>query len=105
SLIVHIFLDARDALVIDVDEAEDMRGGLAAGIEAALLCAEAETGYAERQDLALLARRKLAAQPDEAGIGAQPVIGLLVIEIRQHPPQLLDRLIHIDDATWLGKER
>ena len=36
-VVVDIFLDAGDALVVDVDEADDVRGGRAARIEAAVL--------------------------------------------------------------------
>ena len=50
-LVVDIFLDAGDALVVDIDQAEDVRGGRAARIEAPVLGEEADAGNAERVDL------------------------------------------------------
>ena len=55
-VVVDIFLDAGDALVVDVDEADDVRGGRAARIEAPVLGEEADAGNAERVDLLLLRR-------------------------------------------------
>ena len=47
ALLVDIFLHAGDAVVVDIDIAEDMRGGAAAGIEAAHFRTEADGGNAE----------------------------------------------------------
>ena len=104
-LLVDVFLHAGDALVVDIGQTKDMRGGRAARIEAALLGAEADARHAERHDVGLLLRRQLALQPDEAGAALQLVIGLLDLEIRQHRRQLLDRLVGIDDAARLGEQR
>ena len=62
-------------------------------------------GDAELHDVGLLLRRQLPLQPDEAGAALQLVIGLLVVEIGQHRRQLLDRLVGVDDAARLGKQR
>ena len=68
ALVVDLFLDARDALIVDVDGAEHVRGGGAARIEAPVLDAEADAGNAELVDRLLLARRDLALDPGEAAL-------------------------------------
>ena len=80
-------------------------GGRAGRVEAALLGAEADAGNAELHDVVLLLRRQLALQPDEAGAALQLVVGLLDVDIGKHRRQLLDRLVGIDDAARLGKQR
>ena len=47
ALLVDVFLHAGDALVVDVGQADDVRRGRAARIEAPLLGAEADAGNAE----------------------------------------------------------
>ena len=69
--VVDIFLDAGDALIVDVDEADDMRGGGTAGIEAPVLGEEADAGNAEVVNLLALGRRDLALQPHEAGVAGE----------------------------------
>ena len=82
-----------------------MRGGRAAGIEAALLGAEADAGKPELQDIVLLLRRELAPQPDEARAAFQLVVGLLDFDVGEHGRKLLDHLVGVDDAARLGKQR
>ena len=71
AVVVDVFLEAGDALVVDVDEAEDVGGGRPAGIEAAALLQEADAGNAEGVDLLLLLGRDLALDPDEAGVAGE----------------------------------
>src|SRR5690606_37593765 len=93
-----------NTLVIDIDEAKDMGGSGTARIEAALLGAETKAWHAKRQNVCLLARRELAAQPDKACIAVELAVGLSIIEVRQDRLELLDRLINVDDAARLGEE-
>ena len=72
-LAVHVLFDAGDALVVDVDRAEDVRGLVAAGIEPLALGDEVEPGNAEAEDALLLRRRQLALDPDEALVAGQPL--------------------------------
>ena len=58
--VVERLLDAGDAVVVDVDKAEDVRQVMALRIDARLLALEIEAGDAEAQDLPLLMRRQLA---------------------------------------------
>ena len=55
-VVVDVLLDAGDALIVDVDQAEDVRGGRAARIEAALLGQEADAGNAEASGSGAAAR-------------------------------------------------
>ena len=69
ALAVEPFLDAGDALIVDVDAAEQMRDFGAVGIVALVLRQEADAGQALVIDLALLFRRDVALEPDEAALG------------------------------------
>ena len=105
ALAVDVTFHAGNAAIVDIDVTDDMRSGRPAGIKAALFRAEADAWNAERQNLALLLRRQLAAQPLEARIGGKLLIGAALVEIRQNRPQLLDSLIDIDDAMRFGEKR
>src|SRR5690606_8114464 len=105
TLIVDIFLHTGDALVVDIHQADNMGSSRTAGIEAALLGTESDAGNAQIHDRLLLARRQLAAKPDEASVALQAIIGLLKIEIGQNRHQLLKRLVSVDDSARLGKQR
>ena len=63
---VEPFLDAGDALVVDVDVADQVRDLGAVRIDALVLGKEADAGQAEPVDLLALLRRDLALEPDEA---------------------------------------
>src|SRR5690606_15046840 len=71
TLVVDVFLDAGDALVVDVHQAQDVRGGRTAWIEAAFISAETKARNAEREDVGRLARRQLPAQPYETGLAVE----------------------------------
>ena len=55
----------------------------AVGIDALVLGEEADAGNAEPVDLALLLRRDLALEPDEAALGRKPFAQFLGVEIGQ----------------------
>ena len=66
GIVVDEFLDAGEALVVDVDQADHMARGGADRIDAAIFLDEAETGQPKLVDLGLLLRRQLALDADEA---------------------------------------
>ena len=102
---VEPFLDAGDALVVDIDVTDHMRHHRAVRIDALVLGQEADAGNAELVDLLLLLGRDLALEPDEAALRRQPFAHFARIEIGQGRGQQLDRLVHIDDLARLGEQR
>src|SRR6185312_7325062 len=64
-IVVDELLDACETLVVDIDVADDVTGGGADRIDAAIFLDEAETGLAKLVDLGLLLRRELALDGDE----------------------------------------
>ncbi len=105
ALAVDVTLHAGDAAVVDIDVTDDMRGRRATRIETALFGPETDAGNAERQDLALLFRGQLAAQPLETRIRGQLRIGAFDVEVVQNRRQLLDHFVGVDDLVGLGKQR
>ena len=65
---VEPFLDAGDALVVDIDVTDDVRDLGAVRIDALVLGQEADAGKAEPVDLLALLGRDLALEPDEAAL-------------------------------------
>ncbi len=104
-IIVDEFLDAGEALVVDVDQADDVAGGGAGRIDAAILLDEAETGQPELVDLALLLRRQLALDAHEAAALPQPGAEILGIDVGQHAGDLLGQFVDVDHPRRIGIER
>ena len=65
AVVVEPLLHPGDALVVDVDEADQMRDLVAGRIDALVLAQEADAGNAEAVDFLLLLRRDFALEPDE----------------------------------------
>ena len=105
ALAVDVFLDAGDADIVDIGEAEHVRGGVGVRIDALVLGQEADARDAEAMHLGLLARRDLALDPDEALLRAELVAQIRGVEVRQHGGQQLDRLVLVDDVARLGEDR
>ena len=63
---VQPFLDAGNALVVDIHMTDEMRDLGAVRIDALVLGEKADAGNAEPVDFLLLLRRDLALEPDEA---------------------------------------
>ena len=68
---VEPFLDAGDALVVDVDVADQVRDLGAVRIDALVLGEEADARQAEPVDFLPLLRRDLALEPDEAACASR----------------------------------
>ncbi len=104
TVIVEPFLHAGDALVVDVDEADQVRDFVAGRIDALVLAQEADAGNAEAVNLQLLLRRDFTLQPDEAFLRRQALAHFAGVEIRQRRGQELDRLVLVDDAARLAEQ-
>ena len=72
TVIVEPFLHPGDALVVDIDQADQMRDFGAGGIDPLVLAQEADTGNAEAVNVMLLLRGDFPLQPDEAFLRQQP---------------------------------
>ena len=105
ALVVEPFLDAGDALVVDIDVAEQMRDFGAVRIIALVLVEEADARQALVIDLALLFRGDVALEPDETAPRRQPLAQLGGVEIGQVCGEQFDRLVDVDEAARLGVER
>ena len=101
---VEPLLHPGDALVVDVDEADQVRDLVAGRIDALVLAQEADAGNAEAVDFLLLLRRDFALQPDEAFLRRQPLAHFAGVEIGQGRGQKLDRLVLVDDAARLAEQ-
>ena len=70
---VEPFLDAGNALVVDIDVADDVGDHCAVRVDALVLGQEADTGNTELVDVLLLLGRDFALEPDEAALGGEPL--------------------------------
>ncbi len=104
TVVVEPFLHAGDALVVDVDQPDQMRDFGAVGIDPLVLAQEADAGNAELVNLLLLPRRDFALQPDEALLRRQPLAHLWRVEVGQRRGQKFDRLVLVDDAARLAEQ-
>ncbi|MCY1297643.1 hypothetical protein D9M70_470940 [compost metagenome] len=104
-MLIDVALHALQALIVDVDMPEDMRGRRSARIKAPLFRPEADAGNAECQYVRLLSRRELSPQPLEGGAGSKLPVRIAPIEIGNDGRELLDDFVRIDDLSRLGIER
>ena len=104
--IVDVFLDARDALVVDIDGAEDVAGEAARGIGAAKLVAKGEARKPEIVHLLCNFGRETAAHPDEAAraIGKRAP-QFRRVEIGQNRCELLDEFVAVENDGRVGEKR
>src|SRR5258705_12272649 len=104
AVIVEPFLHPGDALVVDVDQADQVRDFVAGGVNALVLAQEADAGNAEPVDLLLLLRGDLALQPDKTFFRGQAFAHFGGVEIGQRRGQKLDRLVLVDDPARLAEQ-
>ena len=102
---VQPFLDAGDALVVDIHVADLVRDHRPVGIDALVLGEEADAGNAEPVDLLLLLGADLALEPDEAALRRQALAHFVGVEIGQHRGEQFLRLVHVDELARLGEQR
>src|SRR5262249_56521001 len=69
SLTIEPFLDPGDALIVDIDVADQVRNLGAIGIIAFVLVEKTDAGQALAINLALLLRGDFAPQPDKSALG------------------------------------
>ena len=104
TVIVQPLLHPGDALVVDVDEPDQMRDRRTGRIDPLVLAQEADAGNAELVDVLLLLRRDLALQPDKTLARRQARARLRLVEVRQRRGQKFDRLVLVDDAPGLTEQ-
>ncbi len=102
---IHLLFDAGNALVVDVDRTEDVRGLRAARIEALALGDEIQPRNAKLEDLFLDRRGQLTLDPYKSLVAGESFAQPVQIQFRQYPVQRLGRLVHIDDAARFGEQR
>ena len=101
---IEPLLDAGDALVVDVDVADDVGNLGAVGIDALVLGQESDAGKAEPVDLLALLGRDLALEPHEAALGREPIAHLLGVAVDHDRGEELGCLVDVDDAMRLRKQ-
>ena len=102
---VEPLLDAGDALVVDVHVADLVRNDRPVWIDALVLGQEADARDPEPMNLALLAGRDLALEPDETALRRQALAHLVGVEIRQDGGQQFNRFVNVDDLARLCEQR
>src|SRR5438874_1703242 len=103
-ILVQPLLHSGDALIVDVDQTDQVRNLVAGRIDALVLSQKADAGNAEAMDFLLLDRRDLALEPDKTLTAGQSLPRLTGIKIGQGCGEKLDRLVLVDDAAWLAKQ-
>ena len=104
AVAVEPFLQPGNALIVDIDVADDVGDLVAIGVDALVLAEEANPRNAEAIHLLLLHRGDLALEPGEAAFRSEPVADLAAVEVRQHAGKKLGRLVRVDDAPRLGEQ-
>ena len=102
---VEPLLHAGDALIVDIDVADNVRDFGAAWIVALVLIKEADARQALAVNLALLLRSDVALEPDEAALGRQPFAEFRGIDIGQVGGEQFDGFIDVDQPARLAIER
>ena len=105
ALPVQPFLDAGDALVVDIHMADLMRDRRPVRIDALVLGEEADAGETEAVNFLLLLGGDFALEPDEAALRRQPLAHFAGVEIGHHRGQQFDRLVDVDQLARLGEQR
>ena len=82
---VDVFLDAGDALIVDIGEAEHMRADRSVGIDALVFGDQADARQSEMEDFVALMRRHLALHPNEALLRAEPLAQIAGVEAAAEP--------------------
>ena len=105
TILVHPALHAGNALIVGIDQTDNMRSVGATWIKPPFLGPKTDARQAKCHNLALLARGQLTFQPDKTKPAFELAIGFFLIEIGQHRGQKFQCLVRIDDPLRLGKER
>ncbi len=105
TVAIEPFLDAGDALIVDIDVADQVGDLVAVRIDAFVLRQEADARNTEPVHFHLLGRRDIALEPGEAAPRAEAVAHLAAVEVRHHAGEKLGRLVRVNDAARLRKQR
>src|SRR4029079_10762800 len=92
------------ALVIDVDQTDQMSDFVAGWIDPLVLAQETNSGHAESMNFLLLLGRDFALEPDESFFGRQPLAYFSTIKIRQGRREQFDRFVLVDDPARLAEQ-
>ena len=104
AVAVEPFLHPGDALVVGVDQTDQMRDFGAGRVDALVLAQKADAGNTEAVNFLLLVRRDLALQPDKALFRRQPFAHFGGVEIRQRRRQKLHRFVLVDDPARFAEQ-
>ena len=104
-IVVDELLDSRQALAVDIDQADDVARGRAHRIDAAIFVDEGETWQAELVNLLLLLRRQLPLDAHEPAPGLELGAEVCSVHIGQHAMHLLGQFVLVDDLGGIGVER
>ena len=102
---VEPFLDPGDALVVDIDVADQMRDLRAIRIDALVLAQKADARYAEPVNLLLLLGCDLALEPHEAALGTEPLAQFAGIHVGHDCGEQFGCLVDVDDPLRLPEQR
>ena len=105
ALAVEIFLHARNADIVLIDEAQHMRAQRSVGIDALVFRPEADAGQPETVDLVLLLGGDLALDPDKALLRVETVAQFMRVDVGQHGGDEFDRLVLVDQVARFGEHR
>src|SRR5262245_32059114 len=104
GIVVDEFLDAGETLAVDVDETDDMTCGRSHRIDAAIFVDEADAGESELVNLALLLRRKLALDADEAPALLDARAEIALVDVGEDARNLFSELVRVDHAIGVGEK-
>ena len=102
---VQPFLDAGDALVVDIDVADLVRDHRPVRIDALVLGEEADAGNAEPVDLLLLLGVISRLSQTKPRFDDKPLAHFVGVEIGQHRGEQFLRLVDVDELARLGEQR
>src|SRR5262249_43034482 len=104
TVAVEPLLHPGNALVVDVDQANQVRDLVTGRIDALVLAQEADAGNAETMNLLLLLRRDFALEPDKPLATRQSLARFDGVEVGQRRGQEFDRLVLVDDPARFAKQ-
>src|SRR5205823_3571399 len=101
--LVEVALDAGQPGIVYAGVTDDMRAGRALRIDAPLLTLELEAGNAEAIDQEMLARAQAPLDPEEALVGVELVLDVLVLELGQRRDDLARGILRVEQQVRVGE--
>src|SRR6185437_13994124 len=97
--------EPRYASSVYVRISQHMRCNVTVGIDALVFLHKADAGQSKMIDRLLLRRGYGALDPDEPFARTQLLPQFLCVHVRQYGCQKINRLIPVDDASWIRVNR